>query len=96
MEQDKDLSHFHDSKSEDIYDLYNACNGVILNGLLDKRKLDELSEAESKALNVPRLLEIWEHTAAGCIECAAIIKTLNGIRGTLRDDIEDPLTEEGE
>src|ERR1044072_6441403 len=38
------ISEFHDSESEDIYDLYNACNGVMFDGFLDVRRLDELSQ----------------------------------------------------
>jgi hypothetical protein len=80
---------FHDSESEDVYDLFNACNGVLHKGRLDIRKLDEYSPEEAEALNVPRLKEIWDHTELGCSECEEIIRTLNLIRGTLREDAEE-------
>ena len=80
---------FHDSESEDIYDLYNACNGIVCDdGLLDIRELDELSQEEAKALNVVRLKEIWAHTASGCPACQEIVRILNSVRGTLRADAE--------
>ena len=75
---------FHDSDLGDIYDLYNACNGVMLGGLLDVRMLDELSLEEKRALNVPRLREVWAHTATGCHRCKRIIETLNLARETMR------------
>ncbi len=87
MDKDKGADEFHDSESEDVvYDLYNACNGVLRDGLLDISKLDEFTPEESKALNVPRLKEIWKHTASGCLECQKIIATLNAIRETLREE----------
>ena len=86
MDQEKDADRFHDSESEDVYDLYNACNGVMdEDDLLDKRMLDELSPEELEALNVTRLKEIWEHMAAGCVECKGIISTLNAVRGRSKD-----------
>jgi hypothetical protein len=81
---------FHDSESEDIYDLYNACNGVVCDGLLDVRALDELSPEELEVLNVRRLKEIWLHTVSGCQTCAGIINTLNAVRGMLGEDEEEP------
>jgi hypothetical protein len=91
VEQKKEEADpYHDSESEDIFDLYNACNGVLRNGLLDKRKLDELSLEERKVLNVARLRAIWAHTAAGCAKCEAIIRTLNRVRGVLSEDAEEP------
>ena len=86
---EKTIDSFHDSESEDIYDLYNACNGIVRNGLLDIRELDKLSQTESEALNVPRLREIWEHTTSGCCTCKDIVSALNLIRGTLADEILD-------
>ena len=83
MAQEKGTDQFHDSESEDIYDLYNACNGALDGDLLDVRKLDELSREESEALDVARLREIWEHTKSGCAKCKAIITTLNAARGLL-------------
>lgn len=81
-----DLRQYHDSESGDIYDLYNACNGATRDGLLDVRKLDELSAEEREALDVERLRGVWEHTATGCVTCARIIRTLNAARRILRDD----------
>jgi hypothetical protein len=80
---------FHDSESEDIYDLYNACNGIVReDGLLDIRELDELSQEHAKALNVLRLKEIWAHTAAGCSTCEEIVRILNSVRGALKANVE--------
>jgi hypothetical protein len=88
MERDEGTDEFHDSES-DVYDLYNACNGVVRDGLLDIRKLDEFTPEEAIALNVPRLREIWKHTASGCTECQRIITTLNTIRETLKEEISE-------
>jgi len=41
---------FHDSELGDIYDLFNACNGEMVNGLLDVSKLDEYSPEDAEAL----------------------------------------------
>ena len=79
---------FHNSESEDIYDLYNACNGIVRNGLLDINELSKLSQQESVALNVPKLKEIWRHTATGCARCAHIIEILNLARQTLAQELE--------
>ena len=79
---------FHDSESDDVYDLYNVCNGVLHNGLPDLRKLDEYSLEDRQALNVVRLREIWTHMASGCSECQAIVVALGKLRGLLRDSIE--------
>lgn len=82
----EETAQFHDSdSSEDVYDLYNACNGIVINGLLDVTKLDELSPEEAEVLDVRRLREVWAHTATGCARCATIIKTLNLVRGKLRE-----------
>jgi hypothetical protein len=91
--EDKEAHPFHDSESEDIYDLYNACNGIIRDGLLDIKKLDDLSQEEIEILNLARLKEIWNHTAAGCTQCAGIVRTLNTVRGMLSenpDEIQGP------
>ena len=97
VEQEKGADPFHDSESEeDVYDLYNACNGVRHNGRLDIRKLDEYSPEEAEAINVPRLREIWDHTASGCSECERIIRTLDLIRGTLRENAEEQFGEQTE
>lgn len=89
MNQKKSTDQFHDSESEDIYDLYIAVNGVLKGGLLDVSRLDKLSPEERKVLNVGRLRAIWEHTASGCAECAAIIRTLNRARGVTPADPDD-------
>lgn len=72
-------AEFHDSEAGDIYALFNACNGVIVNGLLDVRKLEEYSPEDAKALNVPRLKEVWEH-ASDCGVCKGIIHALSRLR----------------
>ena len=95
MAQEKDSDPFHDSsESEDLFDLFNACDGIMRDGLLDIRVLDQFSKEEAAALNVVRLKEIWFHTASGCPKCSAIIRTLNTIRGTLREDAEGLLQEQ--
>ena len=76
---------FHDRDSDDIYDLYNACNGAISDGMLDVRKLDELTKEEREVLNVQRLRELWTHIASGCTRCETIITTLNISRETMRE-----------
>ena len=80
---------FHNNdESEDIYDLYNAVNGIVRDGLLDINELDKLSQQESAALNVSKLKEIWQHTASGCARCANIIEILNLARQTLAQELE--------
>jgi hypothetical protein len=86
---EKETDQFHKSESEDIYDLYNACNGAIRGGLLDISKLDELTPEELEALNVDRLRDIWLHTASGCSKCETIIATLNMVRGLAVDEGEE-------
>lgn len=82
-----DIAQFHDSESEDIYDLYNACNGAIReDGFLDVSKLDELSQEEREILNVKRLRDIWRHTLSGCPTCAGIIRTLNSVRQIMGEE----------
>lgn len=82
-----DFAQFHDSESEDIYDLYNACNGAVReDGFLDVGKLDELSPEEREVLNVKRLRDIWRHTFSGCPTCAGIIRTLNSIRQIMGEE----------
>ena len=87
MDQARGLNHFHDSELGDVYDLYNACNGAMRGGLLDKRRLDELTASEREALDVKRLREVWEHTATGCLTCAEIVYTLNAARGMIRNNM---------
>jgi len=74
---------FHDSELGDVYDLFNAVNGQILNGLLDVNKLDEYGPEDAEALNVTRLRKVWEHTASGCAECESIIRGLSRLRESL-------------
>jgi hypothetical protein len=81
-----DAHQFHDNELGDVYDLYNACNGAMVGGLLDVRNLDELSPEEKEALDVKRLREVWDHTATGCATCDNIIRTLNAARGILREE----------
>ena len=88
MSQEKGNKEFHDSESEYVYDLYNACNGEMHNGALDIRKLDKLSEEEKAILDVPRLRKLGAHIASGCNRCEAIINTLNFARGVLRNSTE--------
>jgi hypothetical protein len=79
---------FHDRELEedDVYDLYNACNGVVdVNGFLDVEQLNYYSPDEAEELNVSRLRATWEHTATGCPRCAEIVKTLNALRKALRE-----------
>ena len=80
----EEAAQYHDSDLGDIYDLYNACNGVMRGGLLDVCKLEELTAQEREVLDVERLREVWEHTATGCPRCAQIVRTLNSARGLLR------------
>jgi len=80
MERAEVAGEFHDSELGDIYDLYNACDGVMLDGLLDVRRLDELSQEVAAALNLPRLREVWVHTASGCHRCKRIVEILNQSR----------------
>lgn len=94
VNEKKEADDFHDSDAEDVYDLFNAVNGELHNGLLDVRKLNELSVEESEILNVPRLREIWAHTANGCTKCKEIVLTLNAVRNLLREDTNASSTEE--
>ena len=73
-------AEFHDSEAGDIFSLFNAGDGRIINGLLDVHKLEEYSPADAEALNVPRLKEVWAHTASGCAECESIIRGLSRLR----------------
>lgn len=83
------VAQFHDSDSkEDVYDLFNACNGILIDGFLDGSRLDELSPEEKDVLDVPRLKEILAHTR-DCEHCAAIIEKLTQLRGTLREKLAE-------
>jgi hypothetical protein len=90
---------FHDGgSSEDIFDLFNATGGILRqDGLLDISRLDAYGEREAEELNVPRLREIWEHTASasGCKRCAEIVSMLVAIRVSLREEDDKETTDEG-
>jgi hypothetical protein len=88
---------FHDSESsEDIFDLFNATNGILRqDGLLDISQLDVYDEREAEELNVPRLREIWRHTATGCTRCAEIVSMLGAIRVSLREEEDEETPDEG-
>ena len=79
---------FHDSESEDVFDLYNACNGIVRDGFLDVEELNRYTPDEAKELNVPRLREIWEHTRTGCPQCRDIVQALHTVRCTTSDVAE--------
>jgi hypothetical protein len=82
--EEEEEDSFHDSESQDIFDLFNAVNGVVLeDGLLDASKLNEYDPADAEALNVPRLWEIYDH-ATECDQCKQIIRALNNLRRTLK------------
>jgi hypothetical protein len=85
VDQESSSEQYHNSEKGDIYDLYNACNGAMLGGLLDPGKLDALSERERAELDVARLRQVWEHTASGCTTCAQIVRRLNLARKALRE-----------
>ena len=74
--------------SDELFDLYNACNGALYNGVLDTRKLNELSEQEIELLDLPRLKELGNHVTSGCAECRAVIDTLNFARSMLGENAE--------
>jgi hypothetical protein len=84
MTQENNEKDAHDTEYDDVYDLYNACNGELHEGVLDIRKLDELSEEEREILDVSRLKKAWVHVT-GCGKCARIIHTLNFARQVLRE-----------
>ena len=84
MERELSTAEFHDSDGGDIYALYNAVDGVMVDGLLDVRKLEEYSAEDAEALNVPRLREVWAHTASGCSVCEGIIHALSRLRKSLK------------
>jgi hypothetical protein len=86
LPQPKGADQFHNNELGDVYDLYNACNGVMRGDRLDVQKLNELDPEELEALDVVRLREVWDHTATGCTICAGIIRTLNLARGTQREE----------
>jgi len=88
---ENDSDHFHDSESGDIYDLFNACNGIIVrDGLLDVDQLNNYTAKEAEALNIIRLKQVWEHTRTGCPDCRKIVAALHALRrvvGNVAGDI---------
>jgi len=80
-------NQFHDHDSDEIFDLYNAVNGERYEGLLDIRKLDELTDEEREIFDVPRLKELGAHVISGCAQCEAIINTLDWARGRLKKEM---------
>jgi hypothetical protein len=82
--QEKDNDQIHDSNVQDLYDLYNACNGEMHEGLLDIRKLEELSKEEREFLDIKRLREVWHHMASDCNKCKEIVTKLNSYRESMR------------
>jgi hypothetical protein len=93
VDREAGTDQFHDSDMGDVFDLYNACNGAMRGGLLDVRKLDELTPDEVEVLDVRRLREVWAHTASGCPECKFIVATLNVSRGNMRSRVGDSASE---
>jgi hypothetical protein len=75
----------HDSEAGDVYALFNAVDGVIVDGLLDVSKLDDYGPEDAEALNVSRLRQVFEHTASGCKTCEDIIKALTHLRESLEE-----------
>jgi hypothetical protein len=71
-----DSAHYHDSEIGDIYDLFNACNGIVRDGYLDVQQLDQYSPEEAETLNIIRLREVWEHTITGCLHCRHVVDAL--------------------
>ena len=88
MKHEQTADDFHNDGSAEILALYNACNGVLLDGRLDISKLEEYGPEEALALDIPRLREIWSHSA-GCAQCDRVISFLNEIRGTMQADSGD-------
>lgn len=82
---ENDHDHFHDSESGDIYDLYNACNGIVRDEFLDVDQLNSYTAEEAEVLNIIRLREIWEHTRTGCLQCRKIVNALRALRETAGD-----------
>lgn len=83
MHLERDNKQCQLSESEELYDLYNACNGEI-----DSRKPDNLSDKDAQILDAPKLRELWLHIASQCDQCEAIIDTLNWARRALQQAFE--------
>ena len=84
-------AEFHDCESEDIYDLFNACNGALRDGLPDLSMLDSYSAEERRVLNTGRLKRIWAHMAGGCSHCSQIVAALTQLRTILRQDSDSDI-----
>lgn len=80
---------YHRSGSGGVFELYNACNGRLVDGRLDLSRLDELSGEELEALDVTRLREVARH-AAGCAVCERIIRALTLTRAVIRETAGEP------
>jgi len=89
VDREQNYEQFHDSELGDVYDLYNACNGVLAGGRLDVSRLDELGREEAEALDLQRLREVWQHTVSGCRTCEDIIRTLHSTRTILRERLDE-------
>lgn len=92
---ENDTTHFHDSESGDIYDLFNACNGIVRDGFLDVEQLDYYTEDEAKELNIIRLREIWKHTKTGCLHCRDVVAALGKLRNKVGDIADDIRSNDG-
>jgi hypothetical protein len=91
VDEEKDPDPFHKSEA-DVYALYLVVDGEKGDdGFLNGDRLKEFSDDE--ALNVPRLIEVWNHTRTGCPRCAMIVSTLNMVRETLAEGAEDASNE---
>lgn len=75
---------FHAGEMDAIFDLYNACNGSMLDGQLDTQKLAELNNEEQAVLDVSRLRLLAVHVRSGCSRCRELIETLNHVRKELK------------
>ena len=83
--ENDDTEDFHDSESGDVYDLFNACNGVMIDDFLDVKQLNNYTAEDAEVLNIIRLREIWEHTRTGCLQCRKIVNALRALRETAGD-----------
>lgn len=89
VDEEKDPDPFHKSEA-DVYALYLAVDGEKGDdGFLNGNRLKEFSPDEAEGLNLPKLIEVWNHTRTGCPRCAMIVSTLNMVRETLAEGAED-------
>jgi ribosomal protein S14 len=86
---------YHRSGSGGIFELYNACNGRLVDGRLDLSRLDELSGEELEALDVTKLRDVARH-AAGCAVCERIIRALTLTRAVIRETAGEGLQEQSQ